>query len=248
MQTAPRYPWTRTSWFPAGFLVRCSGGFVLAGAGPSPTVTAVPRAVWHGTPCPALSPGCVPHSTEPCTAVGPGGSCPRFPGWMAPGDVLPSPGVRTMQKGRERLLTSPHEILDPQFLLAKGAAGSTGSAGGSPAAPGAPTPAAPSTASHCSGINGLRGHHRGQEQLESCEGEQGFISPPFPDALCPFPHIQHGKRVPAAHNSYRIGDTVSFVCNAGYTLQGSRTSTCRADFRWSPPLPQCKKGKCPSAR
>ncbi|XP_065554657.1 complement receptor type 2-like isoform X1 [Lathamus discolor] len=60
-------------------------------------------------------------------------------------------------------------------------------------------------------------------------------------AQCPFPHIQHGRRIPLAWYFYRTGDTVSFMCNTGYTLHGSSTSICRADSRWSPPLPLCKK-------
>ncbi|KAM9217346.1 complement receptor type 1 [Leptosomus discolor] len=58
---------------------------------------------------------------------------------------------------------------------------------------------------------------------------------------CPFPRIRNGKRVSIARYIYRTGDTISFACNAGYTLQGSRTTTCGADLRWSPPLPVCKK-------
>ncbi|NXT86199.1 CR2 protein, partial [Zapornia atra] len=75
----------------------------------------------------------------------------------------------------------------------------------------------------------------------------GFISLPLPVTQCPLPKIQHGKRVSDSRWFYRIGDTVSFMCNMGYTLQGSHTSTCQANFRWSPPLPACKRGKCPSA-
>ncbi|NXQ94225.1 CR2 protein, partial [Sagittarius serpentarius] len=70
---------------------------------------------------------------------------------------------------------------------------------------------------------------------------------PFPAAQCPFPRVQYGKRVSVARYFYRTGDTVSFACNTGYALHGSRTSTCQADFRWNPPLPVCKKGKCRSA-
>ncbi|NWI28356.1 CR2 protein, partial [Sula dactylatra] len=67
---------------------------------------------------------------------------------------------------------------------------------------------------------------------------------PFPAIRCPFPHIRNGRRVSVPRHSYRPRDTVSFVCNTGYTMQGSRMSTCQANFRWSPPLPVCKKGKC----
>ncbi|XP_027750988.1 complement receptor type 1-like [Empidonax traillii] len=60
-------------------------------------------------------------------------------------------------------------------------------------------------------------------------------------ARCPLPQIRYGTRVPSAHFYPRHGDTVSFTCNRGYTLQGYRTSTCGADSRWNPPLPACKK-------
>uniref|UniRef100_A0A493TB19 Sushi domain-containing protein n=1 Tax=Anas platyrhynchos platyrhynchos TaxID=8840 RepID=A0A493TB19_ANAPP len=63
---------------------------------------------------------------------------------------------------------------------------------------------------------------------------------------CPPPYIKNGKSKSAARYIYRAGASVSFTCNPGYTLQGSPTSTCQADSRWSPPLPECKKGKCPS--
>lgn len=137
-------------------------------------------------------------------------------------------------------------------MPAEAAAGSSSSAGRSPTALGALAPAAASAVSHHSGTNRLHGHHRHgcgyrQEQLESCGGKRCFISLSFPATQCLFPHIKYGKTVSPARYFYRAGDTVSFVCHSGYTLRGSRTSTCQADFRWSPPLPVCKKGKCPSA-
>uniref|UniRef100_A0A8B9BW11 Complement C3b/C4b receptor 1 (Knops blood group) n=1 Tax=Anser brachyrhynchus TaxID=132585 RepID=A0A8B9BW11_9AVES len=58
---------------------------------------------------------------------------------------------------------------------------------------------------------------------------------------CPPPYIRNGKSMSAARYVYRAGDSVSFTCNPGYTLQGSHTSTCQADSRWSPPVPECKK-------
>ncbi|NXY52427.1 CR2 protein, partial [Ceuthmochares aereus] len=73
------------------------------------------------------------------------------------------------------------------------------------------------------------------------------ISFPFPAARCPTPRIQNGRRASVGRGFYIAGDTVRFVCNTGYTLYGSPTSTCQAGSRWSPPLPVCKKGKCPSS-
>ncbi|XP_052554233.1 C4b-binding protein beta chain [Tympanuchus pallidicinctus] len=60
---------------------------------------------------------------------------------------------------------------------------------------------------------------------------------------CAVPHIENGRSAPFRY-VYRPGDSVRFTCNTGYTLQGSFTSICQADFSWSPPLPACKKGKC----
>lgn len=85
-----------------------------------------------------------------------------------------------------------------------------------------------------------------QQSLHLCWQNQRYISLSFPAARCWFPHISYGKIVSAARPPYKSGDTVSFVCNTGYTLQGSHTSTCQDNSRWSPPLPVCKKGKCPS--
>lgn len=142
------------------------------------------------TPCPALSHGCVS-----LVAQSPGLQSvldgQHFPGSdRTQGmDVLPSLWVGSMQKSRERLLTSPgqdwHEILGAQFLPGEEAVGSPSSAGTSPAAPGTPAPAAASAASRCSGMSSLRGHHqRGntinrQNQPESSAGTQRFVSLPF---------------------------------------------------------------------
>ncbi|XP_065505748.1 complement receptor type 1 [Caloenas nicobarica] len=60
-------------------------------------------------------------------------------------------------------------------------------------------------------------------------------------AQCRLPRILYGKVVSATRSPYKSGDTVSFVCNTGYTLQGSHRSTCQDNSRWSPPLPVCKK-------
>ncbi|NWW78541.1 CR1L protein, partial [Climacteris rufus] len=60
-------------------------------------------------------------------------------------------------------------------------------------------------------------------------------------AQCPVPHIRYGRF--AGHSFHRTGSTVTFTCHRGYTLQGSHSSTCGADSRWSPALPVCTKGE-----
>ncbi|XP_064354066.1 complement receptor type 1 isoform X2 [Dromaius novaehollandiae] len=98
-----------------------------------------------------------------------------------------------------------------------------------------------------------RGYARTGEASIQCvtaDGLTGVWSRPPPqcgrDTRCPFPHIQNGRRLPPTRYVYKTGDTVSFECNAGYALQGSHTAKCGADFKWSPPLPVCRKEvKCP---
>ncbi|NWT85963.1 C4BPA protein, partial [Lanius ludovicianus] len=64
-------------------------------------------------------------------------------------------------------------------------------------------------------------------------------------AQCPSPRVRYGTVSPARYY-YSTRDTVTFACSPGYALQGPRSSTCGADSRWNPPLPQCKKVRpCP---
>ncbi|NXO43693.1 CR2 protein, partial [Locustella ochotensis] len=73
-----------------------------------------------------------------------------------------------------------------------------------------------------------------------------FLPLPFPAVGCPSPRVRYGSVYPRRYY-YRIRDTVTFSCHPGYTLRGPRSSTCGADFRWDPPLPECRKGECPAA-
>uniref|UniRef100_A0A8C0SSS3 Sushi domain-containing protein n=1 Tax=Canis lupus familiaris TaxID=9615 RepID=A0A8C0SSS3_CANLF len=43
---------------------------------------------------------------------------------------------------------------------------------------------------------------------------------------------------------YHYGDNVTFECEVGYTLKGSRQSQCQADDTWNPPLAVCTSSKC----
>ncbi|NWH79896.1 CR2 protein, partial [Piaya cayana] len=60
---------------------------------------------------------------------------------------------------------------------------------------------------------------------------------------CPAPQLQNG-RVSALKYRYAYKDTVSFRCHQGFTLRGHRTSQCRANKTWDPPVPVCERGKC----
>ncbi|NXH48040.1 CR1 protein, partial [Dicaeum eximium] len=64
-------------------------------------------------------------------------------------------------------------------------------------------------------------------------------------AQCPFPRVPNGRASPYLGH-YRPWHTVSFTCQPGHTLRGSPRSTCGADSRWDPPVPECQKARpCP---
>ncbi|XP_066279080.1 E-selectin-like [Branchiostoma lanceolatum] len=46
--------------------------------------------------------------------------------------------------------------------------------------------------------------------------------------------------------SYYYGDTVTFGCSSGYSLQGGATRTCQADKTWSGTQPTCTRKSCPT--
>ncbi|NWV38862.1 C4BPA protein, partial [Grantiella picta] len=83
----------------------------------------------------------------------------------------------------------------------------------------------------------------GTSSVITCQSDETWSAadPEFcVPARCPSPHVQHG-RLSSRRYLYSTGNIVTFTCNPGYTLQGSRSSTCGADSRWKPPLPECKK-------
>ena len=40
-------------------------------------------------------------------------------------------------------------------------------------------------------------------------------------------------------SSYQYGNTISFTCNVGYTLQGSQVRTCQTNGEWTGTQPTC---------
>ncbi|NWV48038.1 C4BPA protein, partial [Daphoenositta chrysoptera] len=88
----------------------------------------------------------------------------------------------------------------------------------------------------------------GRSSVITCQSDATWSAPDphfCVPAQCPSPRVQYGRVSPGRY-FYRTWDTVTFSCNPGYALQGPRSSTCGADSRWSPPLPQCKKVRpCP---
>ena len=59
----------------------------------------------------------------------------------------------------------------------------------------------------------------------------------FQQASCQWPgRIDNGRKV---GHSYKHGDTVQYVCNKGYILDGKRDLTC-VDGAWSSRRPACR--------
>jgi len=42
---------------------------------------------------------------------------------------------------------------------------------------------------------------------------------------------------------YRPGANVTFQCQPGYVLRGSRAAKCQPDGRWAPAVPACEPGE-----
>ncbi|XP_061471564.1 beta-2-glycoprotein 1 [Rhineura floridana] len=60
---------------------------------------------------------------------------------------------------------------------------------------------------------------------------------------CSYPGPLNNGKIHYTHLSYQ--SLVSFSCDAGYILQGHKTSQCLADGQWSEKLPECQSVICP---
>ncbi|XP_070570995.1 complement factor B-like isoform X1 [Ptychodera flava] len=71
-------------------------------------------------------------------------------------------------------------------------------------------------------------------------------TPRCQEIRCPYPGYPEGGR--RSGSSYRIGNTVTFRCNSGYTLYGSERRTCMENGKWSGSLTICDNGAslCPN--
>ncbi|XP_006039104.1 complement receptor type 1, partial [Alligator sinensis] len=77
----------------------------------------------------------------------------------------------------------------------------------------------------------------------------GSWSRPYPQCemvVCPNPEIQNGRKLDGRGSAYTFGHRVSFVCNAGYVLNGSHEIQCQQDGSWDPRIPSCIRAlPCP---
>ncbi|XP_062523686.1 sushi, von Willebrand factor type A, EGF and pentraxin domain-containing protein 1-like [Corticium candelabrum] len=60
------------------------------------------------------------------------------------------------------------------------------------------------------------------------------------------PPIQNPLNGELVSNNFSINSTVEFICNAGYAVRGSYTSTCMVQGIWSSEPPTCQRIKCAS--
>uniref|UniRef100_A0A8D2QC34 Beta-2-glycoprotein 1 n=1 Tax=Zonotrichia albicollis TaxID=44394 RepID=A0A8D2QC34_ZONAL len=65
----------------------------------------------------------------------------------------------------------------------------------------------------------------------------------LPRRCPPPPPLQNGKM---EFEELQYQSTVTFSCDPGYNLVGSRTSQCMADGKWTGTFPQCQPVTCPT--
>uniref|UniRef100_A0A8C6QFX7 Complement component receptor 1-like protein n=1 Tax=Nannospalax galili TaxID=1026970 RepID=A0A8C6QFX7_NANGA len=58
---------------------------------------------------------------------------------------------------------------------------------------------------------------------------------------CPYPQVLRGQILSVSKDQYSYNDTVTFSCDPGFTLKGSRSVRCNAQGTWEPPTPVCDK-------
>nr|KAF6315936.1 complement C3d receptor 2 [Pipistrellus kuhlii] len=67
--------------------------------------------------------------------------------------------------------------------------------------------------------------------------------------FCSEPRVAGGHKDKTSRPPYRHGDSVTFTCNANFTMKGNKTVWCQANSRWGPtPLPTCESDfplECP---
>ncbi|XP_039605784.1 sushi, von Willebrand factor type A, EGF and pentraxin domain-containing protein 1-like, partial [Polypterus senegalus] len=60
---------------------------------------------------------------------------------------------------------------------------------------------------------------------------------------CPNVIVDNSKKIQGFGPKYYYGNTITFECNHGYRINGSRTVTCGSENQWSP-LPTCQRIIC----
>nr|XP_020663214.1 complement receptor type 1 [Pogona vitticeps] len=58
---------------------------------------------------------------------------------------------------------------------------------------------------------------------------------------CPPPQLENGRIIRGVSQKYIHNQSVTFDCNKGYMMSGSREIRCQMDGMWEPPLPHCER-------
>nr|XP_017203310.1 complement receptor type 2 [Oryctolagus cuniculus] len=69
-----------------------------------------------------------------------------------------------------------------------------------------------------------------------------------PDVQCSHVHVANAHRIAGKEAPYFYNDSVTFECNPGFTLKGSRQIRCKANNVWDPEIPVCEKEACQPVR
>lgn len=63
-------------------------------------------------------------------------------------------------------------------------------------------------------------------------------------AVCADPVVPGGHKDKTSRPPYRHGESVTFTCDANFTMKGNKTVWCQSNATWGPtPLPTCESGK-----
>lgn len=65
----------------------------------------------------------------------------------------------------------------------------------------------------------------------------------LPAVQCLHVHVVNGYQISVKKAPYFYNDSVTIVCNNGFTLKGSSQIRCKANNTWDPEIPACEKGK-----
>ncbi|XP_051004130.1 complement receptor type 2 [Acomys russatus] len=81
--------------------------------------------------------------------------------------------------------------------------------------------------------------------ISDSKGHGSWSGPPpqcfqdSPPSHCPDPEVKHGYKLNKTHSAYSHNDTVHFVCNQGFIMNGSHLIRCHSDNTWVPGVPAC---------
>ncbi|NWU99169.1 CR1L protein, partial [Upupa epops] len=86
----------------------------------------------------------------------------------------------------------------------------------------------------------------GQDSIFCTQGADfnGVWSGPPPQCKvvkCENPRVENGRKIAGLGHSYSYRDSVEFMCDKGYVMNGAALITCEEDSTWSPPKPTCEK-------